>query len=277
VAFLRGVLTWDTPVNSSSDVWPVALIVASVIAAIVTAGLASGSVSASVAAGGSAGGIASTSSVAVASSLVGAGLPAGTVLYVTAVGAAVVKTVIGSAGVKLALTELTEQSLGDAVNTDVLTLSRSGMYAGPLLPRQKPLVMIIEGELAEDNIWTEGECISALLASPLKLMIPCLDDAYLCLEGTSCNDCCNGSSYWDGLVFTACGNEPAWPDGTLCAEGTTCNNCANDSSFWAGKVFTACGTEGCWDKDTLCLGGTTCNTCCSGSTWSWSGFGYYCN
>ena len=55
----------------------------------------------------------------------------------------------------------------------------------------------------------------------------------------------------------------------LCAEGSTCNSCCNGSSFWSNHHFTwACGQMPCWVSGTVCVEGSTCNSCCNGSSWS---------
>jgi len=66
---------------------------------------------------------------------------------------------------------------------------------------------------------------------------------------------------------------PCWNDGTICGAGTTCNKCCNGSSWWTGKAFTACGNEPCWGRGTVCGAGTTCNSCCNGADCPWYQFG----
>ncbi|KAL7451909.1 hypothetical protein ACHAXS_000261, partial [Conticribra weissflogii] len=67
-----------------------------------------------------------------------------------------------------------------------------------------------------------------------------------------------------------------WNDGTICLEGTTCNSCCNPSTFWPDRDFTfKCGEMPCWEEGTTCLLSTTCNSCChppvSASDWKCSG------
>lgn len=69
------------------------------------------------------------------------------------------------------------------------------------------------------------------------------------------------------------GPPSCWTDGTICGAGTTCNNCCNGYSWWTGKVFTACGYEPCWGSGTVCGIGTTCNSCCHGADCPWYQFG----
>lgn len=66
---------------------------------------------------------------------------------------------------------------------------------------------------------------------------------------------------------------PCWSDGTICGAGTTCENCCNGYSWWIGKAFTACGHEPCWGGGTVCGTGTTCNSCCKGAHCPWYQFG----
>jgi len=290
-------------------VWPIASIVTGVLLAIVTAGSASGPVAASVAAGGAASTATATVTTAVASSLIGAGLPAGSALYVAAAGLGALKFALSTGGM-LVVEEATQTSLERVLTADVMTLARTDMYAGPAFPLQKPLIMRIhDGLMMENTLTAEGTCIASLNGgNTLKLEIPCLPDSILCLAGTTCNDCCNGSAFWEQKATTACGPEPcwqdgwtcgpgttcnkccntarddlgwkcggvAWPDGTVCGIGTTCDFCANGSTFWAGKLITACGTEPCWGNDEVCGSGTTCNQCCDGADCPWYQFGV-CN
>jgi len=102
---------------------------------------------------------------------------------------------------------------------------------------------------------------------------PKWDIGTICARGTTCKACRNGSSYWWGKAITACGSEPKWDDGTKCLLGTTCKACRNGASYWWGKLFTACGKERCWGRGTVCGSGTTCRACCHGSKcpWYWVG------
>jgi hypothetical protein len=284
---MSDITVWDA-------VWPVGLIVLTVIAAAVTAGAAAPAVA--VGAGGGAA-VAGSTSIAVAASLVGAGLPAGAALFVVAAVPAAATAAVTSAGVKVAIQELTADYAGEGLE-DAMTLSKPGIYAGPAIPAQEPSVMRIHGGVRVENLLDDdGVCKTVMMTHTLKLEIPCIDDGNICLAGTSCNDCCNGYEFWTSNVFTTCGTEPCWDDGsicgagttcsnccntaynalgtqcggscwsdgTICGAGTTCNHCCNTSEYWDSKVFTACGTEPCWGGGTVCGTGTTCENCCGGN------------
>jgi hypothetical protein len=109
-------------------------------------------------------------------------------------------------------------------------------------------------------------------------------DGHICgvvgIVANPCTWCAIPATYWYGKAATACGKEPCWGSGTICARGTSCNACCGGetvASYWYGKAATACGKEPCWQKDTRCAAGTGCKACCVAATWSWKGFGHFCN
>lgn len=107
---------------------------------------------------------------------------------------------------------------------------------------------------------------------PYQDITGCWSDGTVCLQGTTCNQCCNTARQ---ALMTQCGGAE-WDDGTQCGLGTTCRACRNKATYWYGKAFTACGEEPCWGDGTRCLAGTSCNSCCNGYEW-WDGpFGHHC-
>ena len=168
----------------------------------------------------------------------------------------------------------------------------------------------------EEPCWSDGTlcipgttcnscCKTAYNAGGTKCGGKAWSDGTACLAGTSCKSCANGSSWWIGAGYQACGQEPCWKDGTRCLAGTTCGECcnraynaggtkcggrawsdgtaclagtscklcANGNSWWLGAGYQACGREPCWKKDTVCGLGTTCNSCCRGANCPWYWFG----
>lgn len=57
-------------------------------------------------------------------------------------------------------------------------------------------------------------------------------------------------------------------DGTPCDQDTTCYNCINKGTFWNGPMRYQCGREPCWGKDTMCYA-WSCNSCCRGADHPW--------
>lgn len=112
---------------------------------------------------------------------------------------------------------------------------------------------------------------------PVPTPAPCMGDGETCVFSghPDCSNCCNeAGEVWDKWT---CGN--CLPDGDLCGEGTTCNQCCSGSSeYWYSKALTACGQEPCKSSGSYCLLGTSCNSCCSGDQhFKWSKLSYYCN
>jgi len=73
------------------------------------------------------------------------------------------------------------------------------------------------------------------------------NDGTLCLLGTTCASCANGSTWWWSkgirhIGMTACGNEPKWNDGAKCDKGFSCKACENGFTYWKNKSSFACGT-----------------------------------
>lgn len=53
----------------------------------------------------------------------------------------------------------------------------------------------------------------------------------------SCENCCSKpATFWPDRMFWACGSMPCWGTNTRCLEGTTCNSCCN-GSHWVWHWF----------------------------------------
>ena len=152
-------------------IWPIAAIIAGAALAFVTVG-SSAALSASVAAGGAAGSVSGTVVAAIASTLVGMGMKAGTALCVTTSAIGATQAVVTSAGVTLAVKEALYQDLS-GVQSSWMSVSDAGTYAGYPWPfEQETQTARVHGGLHMESAHLDNQCVNVFrqdTSSNLKL------------------------------------------------------------------------------------------------------------